>query len=485
MQKADVLEHGQCRESKPPEAMQTSDSSRIVETKVDFVISVKQEKALSSGIPSVGNQERGTVSNIVKDKMSQRMNSDEDQQRPNRKQKADDHYIDLEATIINQGRGAESNTIKDKISGRMNGDEDQQRPERKLKEDDNYIDLEATVGNQETDAASNTSKDKISERMNGDEDQQRPKRKQKDDHYIDLEAAVDNHDTDAASNIYKHKILGRMDGDDQQWPKMKQKGGQYIDLEATVQEDTTVVGVNCQLSNVKEVQYVDLSDTVMQASAVSCQKRPWNEVNGELEDGGSSSKKLKTGFSGIYGCYSSGGRDSSNASFASLANDIGSCSSAEDKGCEGACDEKIILEDVGTMERTFFPVNTQNISDLQLDLNSMSLKGPHDYEDRFQDGIPNLELALGGETKPSPPPPPPKGMLPFLVGAVDRKNSPEIRPDGLAAGEEDDSVAASLSLSLSFPSSNKEHTKPASKAVLPDGHRVNTKFLLFGRYTDK
>ncbi|MCI14532.1 serine-rich adhesin for platelets-like, partial [Trifolium medium] len=85
-----------------------------------------------------------------------------------------------------------------------------------------------------------------------------------------------------------------------------------------------------------------------------------------------------------------------------------------------------------------------------------------------------------------PPPAAPKGMLPpFLVGAVDKKDN---RPDSLADGLEDDAAAAaaSLSLSLSFPSSSKEHTKDSSTAeLLPDGHRVNPSFLLFGRYTDK
>ncbi|XP_061354417.1 protein PARALOG OF AIPP2-like isoform X2 [Gastrolobium bilobum] len=431
--KASVLQH-----SKPPEAMGTSVcTSGIVETKTDSHISVKRENTLYLAIPSVGSQERGAASNISKEIFLERMNSHEDQPRPTRKQKENCHYIDLEATIYNEERSAASNISKDKSSERMNSDEYLLRPRKQ--EDDHYIDLEATVGNQETSAASNISKDKILEKMDGNEDQLWLKKKpKKDDH--------------------------------------------YIDLEATFQEDLAVEGINWQLSSDKEVQYVDLSDRVMQASAFGSQKMPWNEVNGKLKDGESSSKKLKTDFSGIYGCYSTVGRDSFNDSFAPLATNPGSCSSVEDKVCEEACDEKIICEDLGTMERTFFPIGTQNISDSQSMLNSMSLKGLPEFEDRFQDGIPNLELALGGETKALPPPAP-KAMLPFLVGAVDRKNN---RPDSLADGKEDDGVAASLSLSLSVPSSNKEHSKAASKAeLLPDGHRVNTSLFLFGRFTDK
>jgi hypothetical protein len=169
----------------------------------------------------------------------------------------------------------------------------------------------------------------------------------------------------------------------------------------------------------------------------------------------------------------------------SLGNELGSHSSVEDKGCEEASDEKIICEDLGKMERTFFPVDSRNINGSQLGLNAMPLKGIHERVDV----IPNLNLALGDETELLPPPPPPpaaapKGILPpFLVGAVDKKDN---RPDSLADGLEDDAAAASLSLSLSSPSSSKEHTQDSSTAeLLPDGHRVNPPFLLFGRYTDK
>ncbi|KAK7263981.1 hypothetical protein RJT34_31582 [Clitoria ternatea] len=293
-----------------------------------------------------------------------------------------------------------------------------------------------SVGCQEIDTASNICKDKISERTSYYQNQQRSKRKQ-------IQEDLD------------------------------------INVEATIQGDMTVEGINCQQPNDKKVQHVDLSDTVMEASAVSCQKMPRNEVNGKLEYRESPRKKLQTGLGGIYGCRSAGVRDSYNGTFASPVNDLGSCSSVEDKGCKEACDEKIIHEDFGTMERTFLPVDTHNENDSKLVLNSVPLKGPCEYRDQFQVKIPNLELALGGETKPSQ-----KGMLPFFVGEVDKKNSQEKSPDIVAVERED--VAASLSLSLSFPSSNKEQIKPVSKAEpLPDGHSVNTPLLLFGRLMDK
>lgn len=422
--KASVVEDERCTESKPSEEMGTGVSYKMVEASTDSASSDKQENTLCQVIPSVSNQDRDAACNISKNEILERMNCDEDQQRTKRKQKEDCHYIDLEETIDNHETHAASNIGKDKISERMKIDEDQQRPKRKHR-NGHYIDLEATVENQETDAGINITKDNISEKI-GDEDQQRLKRKAKEDCH-------------------------------------------YIDLEAPLQEDLSTEGVDYQLPNDKEVHHVDPSVTGLQ-------KMPWNEVNGKLEDAESSRKKLRT--SEIYDRRSSGGRLSFNDSLTSLGNDIGSRSSVGDKGCEEASVEKIIREDLGTMERTFFPVDTQNINGSQSVLNTMAMKGIHERENV----IPNLNLALGDETEmpPSPPPAGPKGMLPFLVGPAEKKNNHADRP-------EDDVAAASLSLSLSFPSSNMEQTKASSKAeLLPDGHRPSPSFLLFGRrYTDK
>ncbi|KAE9596481.1 putative chromatin regulator PHD family [Lupinus albus] len=420
-QKDGALKHQQCGEFNPPEAFGGTVSSRIVETKTDCDISVSREKVYAS--------------NIGRDNISKRINSNEDQQSPKRKQKKICHYIDLEVTIGDQ-EGAANNISKDNISARVDCDDKQQTPKRKQK-DDCCIDVEATIGGREEGAASNIGKDKIPEKMVRGEDQQCPKRKQEENDH-------------------------------------------YIDLEATLPEDRTIEEVNCQLLDDKVVRYVDPSGTTLQAPAVIFQKVSLNEVNGKYEDGGSSSKKLKTGLGGIYASCSSGGRDSFNDNFTSLENDIGTGSSVEDEGCEEACDERSICGDLGLTERTLFPV-----SGSQLDLNRISLKGPHEYRDGFQHGFPNLDLVLGGKTEP---PPPPKGMLSFLFGEVDKKNIQEKHPDMPKEPQEEDVDAASLSLSLAFPSSNKEQKKTISKAeVLPDGqHRVNTPpFLLFGRFTDK
>jgi len=294
------------------------------------------------------------------------------------------------------------------------------------------------VDNQEVLTANSTRKDKISERTNNNENHRRPKRKERED---DLN----------------------------------------INVEATFQGDLAIEAVSCWLPNVIEVEHIDHSDTVMDASAAGCQEMPRNKIDGKLEDT-DSSNKLQSGFSGIYGWYSSVARDSLNGSSASLVNDFGSASSVEDKGCKEACDKKIIHEDLGTMEKTFFPIDTHNTNDSRLVLDSMSLKGPHESGDQFEVGIPSLKLALGGEMKQSL-----EGTLPFFAGIADKKSNQAKTPDCLEAEQEDgDSVAASLSLSLSFPSSNKEPTKHASKDEhLPDEHHMSSSLHFFGRFTDK
>ncbi|MED6122043.1 hypothetical protein PIB30_035964 [Stylosanthes scabra] len=318
----------------------------------------------------------------------------------------------------------------------------------RIVETNSDCDISVKQEKQEIDTASNTSKNQISERINHDEDQQRPKRK-----------------------LIEEDL--------------------NISVEATIQEDPTRRSINCQETNDKKVHHIDVPDAALKASADSYQKLPWDKVNGKLEGGESSNKKLKSGLSDIYGNCSSGGRESFNGSFTALENHPGTFSSVESRGCKEASFDKIIYEDLGTMERTFFPVGSHQKNDTHMMLNGIPLEGPCEYEGQFQVGIPNLELGLGGKTKPQPPLAPPlplhKGMFPFLVGPVDKKNNQEKPPEEVAHEQEgDDSVAASLSLSLSFPSSNKEPPKPGPKAEhSPDDDRVNTPFLLFGRYTDK
>ncbi|KAF2288055.1 hypothetical protein GH714_004134 [Hevea brasiliensis] len=164
--------------------------------------------------------------------------------------------------------------------------------------------------------------------------------------------------------------------------------------------------------------------------------------------------------------------------------DLGSSSSIEERSCDKAADEKVILEDIGTTERYFFPVDSRRVKDFRLGDNSMPWKEySSNDEDEFHDEVPNLELALGAEAKT-----PNKGILPFFVGMVEKNNSQKKTPDNVTDKEEEDGVSASLSLSLSFPFPDEEQTvKPVSKTeqLLPERHNVNTSLLLFGGFSDK
>ncbi|KAJ7949919.1 putative RING/FYVE/PHD zinc finger protein [Quillaja saponaria] len=295
-----------------------------------------------------------------------------------------------------------------------------------------------SLGSQETGALGSASKEKFSDKMNSNEDQLRPKR--------ELDLGVGH----VVTGVDSHR-------------------------------DLSMEKVNSWQRKNKKRPHIDLSETVTLASAPTCQRMFWNDI---LADGEEASKKLKTGFSGISRCSSSRGVDSFSDSFASLGNDLGSCSSVEDKQLDEVCHEKIIHEDLGTKERYFFPVNSHNLNDSQLGHSSMSLKGlSPEYEEQGHDVFPNLELALGAERKPVN-----KGMLPFFVGVVNEKFDQDKHPDSITNEREEGGVAASLSLSLSFPSSdNGQHVKPVSKLeqLLPKRHRANSSVPLFGGFADK
>ncbi|KAK0591399.1 hypothetical protein LWI29_001106 [Acer saccharum] len=244
----------------------------------------------------------------------------------------------------------------------------------------------------------------------------------------------------------------------------------YTDTETALQRDLNHEGLHCWQSNRQKRPHLDLTETAPQPSVVTSQKMSWNEV---FVDQKSTSKKLKTGFSGTYGCSSSRDRDSFSDGISSQIDDLGPCSSVE-KRCVEFCDEKVIPEDMGTTtERYFFPVGSQHAKDFHLGSNGM----PWKELSLKDDAVPNLELALGAETKPQN-----KGMLPFFVGVVDKNNNQVSPPD-----KEEDDVSASLSLSLAFPFSDKEQTTavPKTEQLLPERHHVNTSLLLYGGFSDK
>ncbi|KAF5442581.1 hypothetical protein F2P56_035223 [Juglans regia] len=246
----------------------------------------------------------------------------------------------------------------------------------------------------------------------------------------------------------------------------------YVDREAAMERDMT---------NHRKRPYSDLSEMPPQTSGMS-QSMPWNEASRMMVDGGSDDKRLKTGFGVMFGHKISTGRNSGSDKFTSQTIDPGPCSSVEKKYDE-PCDEKVILEDLGNHERYFFPVDSHQARDFRSRENSMPWeKLSPDDDDKLHDGVPNLELALGAETKPAS-----KGMLPFFVGEVGSKNNQD-KPPNKAKEQDEDDVSASLSLSLSFPFQDKELTvKPVSKTEqpLPERNNLSNSRLLFGGFRGK
>lgn len=273
------------------------------------------------------------------------------------------------------------------------------------------------------------------------------------------------------SRVAENKIQGRMNEVLDQvivQRELKEDAAGCVDGEAALERG---------LTNHRKLPYLDLSEIAPHISTSTSHKMPWNEVSSMSVDGESGGKRLKTGFSVMFGNSNSRGRVSGNGNFASQVIDPGPCSSIENKFDE-ACDEKVIVEDLATHEKYLFPVDSHRVKDFGFRENSVSGE-KHTQDD---DGVPNLELALGAETKPAT-----KGMLPFFVGAVGKKNNQDMPPD-VVTREDDDGVSASLSLSLSFPFPEKEQAvKPVLKAeqLLPERHNLNNSLLFFGGFRDK
>lgn len=277
--------------------------------------------------------------------------------------------------------------------------------------------------------------------------------------------------------VGKKAVVGKNDGDSVKIRDSKYDG--YADEKTSLKRD-----LDCWHLNNQKRPFLDLTETISEISTDTSQKIPWSEVKGVSVDGGSDNKKPKTDFSGIY--QYSRGRDqgSFSDSLASDRHDLGSGSSIEEKRCDVVCVEKVIPEDMGSSERFFFPMDSHRAGEFRLRDNSKPWKELSiRHEDRVHDASPNLELALGAETRPTN-----KGILPFFVEAVDKNDNQDRAQDKVKGKQEEDAVSASLSLSLSFPFPEKElNVKSVSKSeqLLPERHPVNTSLLLFGGFPDK
>ena len=275
-------------------------------------------------------------------------------------------------------------------------------------------------------------------------------------------------------SICENKIQDRMNGVRDQVKlerKLKEDDG-FMDREMVLERD---------LTNHRKRLYLDLSETAPQTSTGTSQIISWNEMTSMPVDGESAGKRLKLEVGDRGPC--STGRSSGNDNFASQVFDRGPFSSVE-KTCDEACDEKVIPEDLGNSERYFFPLDSHRVKDFGLGNNTMLWKKhSSDDDNKVHDGFPNLELALGAETKPAN-----KGMLPFFVGTLGKKNNQDKPPDKVIEPEEDEGVSASLSLSLSFPFPDEEQAvKPVSKAeqLRPKRHNMNPSLVFFDHLLDK
>ncbi|KAK6926197.1 hypothetical protein RJ641_007916, partial [Dillenia turbinata] len=158
---------------------------------------------------------------------------------------------------------------------------------------------------------------------------------------------------------------------------------------------------------VGDLHWRDQSPEVLNNGELNCRKRfhsnhsnmmsetptsisptmPWGEIRNSTSGGESGSKKLKSDFSGTFD--TSKDTNLPTDSHASKFHDV----TVEDMRCS---------VDVGAMERFFFPMETHHVKDVQLEKNSTPWRSVQDIA-QVQDGVPDLELALGGERK-SPKP---------------------------------------------------------------------------------
>nr|XP_010318291.1 uncharacterized protein LOC101244850 isoform X1 [Solanum lycopersicum] len=271
-------------------------------------------------------------------------------------------------------------------------------------------------------------------------------------------------------------------------------------------------------------------DTVMQYadSGVNRATRLFND-NDQVEEA-HHDKKLKTSIGGSYG---NSEQTSSSDDFLSRMRGSSYGPYLPDTGYDEVLSKAPVPECTESAERYFFPVDPNPGK-----ASSTPWQMHHPDNDRLSDRVPNLELALGGESNSQTRGIPPflvgkvdkkiiqlqggetqsltQGIPPFLVGKVDKKiikdHGGETHPatPGIpsflvgkvdkkvsqdhssakeAVGvEEVEDVSASLSLSLSFPFPEKEQQKGSvsqTEQAISETRRGNTPLLFFGGLGNK
>ncbi|KAG6571163.1 hypothetical protein SDJN03_30078, partial [Cucurbita argyrosperma subsp. sororia] len=219
------------------------------------------------------------------------------------------------------------------------------------------------------------------------------------------------------------------------------------DSEGISKRDLNSEAIHCLEFDHRKREQMDILPSAALVS-ISSKKRTSRdeEVDCIVLDEENVSKKMRTGFGNSYeNSYSSGGINSQSDAYVSPRNDIGPTFLFQKKGGNIVCDVNVIPEDFETAEKHFFPVvdSHQQLEDHHLAL-------PAKNENQYHDTVPNLELALGADTKLRK-----KSMIPFFMDLVDEKRSHSESSEKVIDGEEeDDSTSLTLSLSLHSQRSN-------------------------------
>lgn len=250
------------------------------------------------------------------------------------------------------------------------------------------------------------------------------------------------------------------------------------DSESLSKRDLNTEGIHGLESHHRKRRHIDMLESAPLVSIGAKKRTSWDEVDCiVLDEEENVSKKTRTGFGNSYeNSCSSGGIISQSESYVSPRNDIGPTFLFQKKGSDKVCDVNVIPDDFETAEKHFFPVESHQIEDHH----QKTL--PAKDEDQYHDAVPNLELALGAETKLRK-----KSMIPFFMDLVDEKHNHSESSEKVIDGVEDDETA-SLTLSLSFPFPEKQQSaKTVSKTeqLLPDRRHVNTSLILFGGLSEK
>lgn len=228
----------------------------------------------------------------------------------------------------------------------------------------------------------------------------------------------------------------------------KMRTSQYqLDLEHGSTHNSPPSGtINQVVKGNKKRQHVEIGE-MTSASAISSQVIAGNGAEEKSNEEGHPRKRQKTDASGIYG----GSKQSSSPTGST---DLGIHKATSGSPSRADCQAKGFDRTdfhtyEGNAERYFFPVALHSE---EIDINKVAQSIPWRSNCLEDEGVhekasPNLELALGAETKPLV-----QGVPGFLVGKEEKKTAKEhCSREGPSSKGEDDDDSASLSLSLSFP----------------------------------